>query len=61
MLDRRVGQQDQNVDVGVRREFAPPVAADGQQGQFGRQLAGIPGGAQRLVRGARRLEYLATL
>jgi hypothetical protein len=53
MLNRRVGQQDQNVDVRVRCEFAPPVAADSQQRQFGRQLAAVPRGAQRLVCGAR--------
>ena len=46
---RRVGQQNQNVDVGVRRQFAAPIAADGQQRQIGRQFAGVPGGAQRVV------------
>ncbi|MGF6806410.1 hypothetical protein OKW30_001536 [Paraburkholderia sp. Clong3] len=53
MLEPRVGQQHQDVDVGVRREFAAPIAANRDQREVVGQLAGVPGGAQRMVRGAR--------
>ena len=36
----RSGQQDQDIDVGVREELAPPVAADGHQRGVGRRARG---------------------
>jgi hypothetical protein len=34
MFQRRVRQQNQDVDVRVRCQFAPAIAADGQQRQL---------------------------
>jgi hypothetical protein len=45
----RIGQQDEDVDVGVGREFAAPVAADGDQRERRGQPAVVPYAFQRAV------------
>ncbi|MNU46963.1 hypothetical protein D3C71_358360 [compost metagenome] len=46
---RRLLQQDQQVDVGIRKQFAPAIAAHAHQGRAGRQTRFLPGTRQHAI------------
>ena len=48
-----IGQENEDIDVGIGRELAAPVAADRNQRRRFRHRAGFPGASERFVGGAR--------